>query len=206
VGIGFGLQNLVSNFLSGVILAFERPVEVGDRVQVGDLTGRMKQVGLRASIIGTADGADVIVPNADLISSRVTNWSLTNTIRRIEMPVSVAREADPHRVLEILAGVAGGRAGVLRSPAPSVQFRGFGESSLDFALLFWVHSSDDSSKLSSDVGLAVHDALKQAGVEVPFPQRELHLSSIAPEAGRALGGNPPEPAPGGPRIGTEGGR
>ena len=196
VGIGFGLQNLVSNFVSGLILAFERPVEVGDSVQVGGLVGRVRHIGLRSSILQTPAGAEVILPNANLISNEVINWSLSDSRCRVELPVSVAYGTDPRRLIEMLAGVARGQAEVLASPAPAAHFRGFGESSLDFLLFFWAPAFEDSLRLRSEVAVAVHDALRQAGIEVPLPQRDLHLRSVSPAAGQAFGRPPSEPGSG----------
>ncbi len=175
VGIGFGLQNLVSNFVSGMILAFERPGEVGDIVQAGSLVGRVRHMGLRASIVVTSEGAEVIVPNAHLISTEVVNWTLSDNRRRIELPVGVAFGTEPRRVQEILIGVARTHTEVMRTPEPLALFRGSGEYSLNFVLQFWIPSFEDSARLSSEVGVAIHDALKQAGIEVPFPQRDLHM-------------------------------
>jgi small-conductance mechanosensitive channel len=188
VGIGFGLQNLVSNFAAGMILAFERPVQVGDIVQVGALVGRVRHIGLRASIVVTFEGAEAIVPNAQLISTELVNWTLSETKRRIELPVGVAFGTEPRRVQEILIGVARAHPEVMRTPEPLALFRGFGESSLNLVLQFWVPSFEDSERLRSEVGVAIHEALKQAGIEVPFPQRDLHVKSVTPAAGNALRG------------------
>ena len=202
VGIGFGLQNMVSNFVSGVILAFERPVEVGDIVQVGTVTGRMRHIGLRASIIRLPDGAEVIVPNANLITNEVVNWSLTDRTRRVELPVSVARGTDPKLVVQVLVDAALGQSGALRSPAPFALFHGFGEGSLDFVLYCWSPTYDISLKLISDLGLAVHDALKQAGIEIALPQRNVHLRTVTQEADRAIA-NPAQEQPARRPLGSQ---
>ena len=180
VGIGFGLQNIVSNFVSGLILIFEQPVKVGDKVEITSLAlvGEVRRIGIRASVVRTFDGAEVIVPNGNLISSEVINWTLSDQRRRVRVNVGVAYGTDPHRVMQILKGVADGHREVLRYPEPVVIFDGFGASSLDFRLLFWTATFDDFFRIRSQVSVAVHDALKEAGVTIPFPQRDLHVKSL----------------------------
>ena len=179
VGLGFGLQNIVANFVSGLILAFERPVSVGDVVQLAELTGEVRQIGIRASIIHTFDGAEVIVPNSELISGEVINWTRANRLRRIEVRVGVAYGSDPKQILPLLVATAQTHAEVVASPAPDALFVGFGESSLDFSLRFW-GDFERSALIQSGVAVAVHDALAAAGISVPFPQRDLHLISADP--------------------------
>jgi potassium efflux system protein len=178
VGIGFGLQNVVNNFISGLILIFERPIKVGDTVEVGVLKGTVKRIGIRSSTIRTFEGAEVIVPNGTLIQSEVTNWTLSDRLRRIEVNVGVAYGTDPNRVLRILHKVAEDHPVVLDNPAPMVLFQGFGESSLDFSFRVWTSDFDNWLSFSSDINLQVHNALKKAGIEIPFPQRDLHLRSV----------------------------
>jgi potassium efflux system protein len=178
VGIGFGLQNVVNNFVSGLILLFERPIQVGDTVEVGGLLGEVKQIGIRASTVRTFQGAEVIVPNGNLISAEVINWTLSDHHRRVELPVGVAYGNRPARVIEVLEGVVSREPRVLRSPEPLVLFRGFGESSLDFEVRFWAPDYTTSLQLASDVASSIHDALGEAGIEIPFPQRDLHLKSV----------------------------
>jgi small-conductance mechanosensitive channel len=178
VGIGFGLQNVVNNFISGLILIFERPIKVGDTVEVGILKGTVKRIGIRSSTIRTFDGAEVIVPNGTLIQSEVTNWTLSDQLRRIEVKVGVSYGSDPNQVLKILQKVANDHPGVLEYPAPMVLFQGFGESSLDFSLRVWTSDFDNWLTFSSEITLQVHNVLKEANIEIPFPQRDLHLRSI----------------------------
>lgn len=178
VGIGFGLQNVVNNFISGLILIFERPIKVGDTIEVGALKGTVKRIGIRSSTIRTFDGAEVIVPNGTIIQSEVTNWTLSDQLRRIEVNVGVAYGADPNQVLDILQKVARDHPVVLDSPPPMVLFRGFGESSLDFSLRVWTSDFKNWLTFSSEITLQVHNALKKAGIEIPFPQRDLHLRSV----------------------------
>jgi small-conductance mechanosensitive channel len=188
VGIGFGLQNLVNNFVSGIMLLFERPVRVGDRVELTGLLGEVTSIGIRASRVRTFDGADVIVPNGDLISGQVTNWTLSDMRRRIILPVGVAYGTRPQRVLELLDAVAQENPDVLDDPAPEALFRGFGESSLDFELRVWADTGGVHGwlRVQSDLAVAISAALEQAGIEIPFPQRDLHLKSVQADAGAEL--------------------
>ncbi|UCG88955.1 MAG: mechanosensitive ion channel [Gemmatimonadota bacterium] len=186
VGIGFGLQNVVNNFISGLILMFERPIQIGDTIDIENLRGVVKQIGIRASIVRTYDGAEVIVPNGDLIAGRVTNWTLSDRLRRIELPVGVAYGSDPKYILKILEETAKKHEDVLDDPAPFGQFIGFGESSLDFVLRFWTAKFEEWLTVSSRVAVAVNDALLEAGIEIPFPQRDLHLRSVSENTFEAL--------------------
>jgi small-conductance mechanosensitive channel len=180
VGIGFGLQNIVNNFVSGVILLFERPIRVGDLIQLEGLFGHVSTIGIRASKVRTFDGSDVIVPNGDLVSARVTNWTLADKKRRIDFPVGVAYGTDPTRVLEILLQIAKEHPEVLEHPEPEALFRSFGDSSLDFALRCWTESDRGLFAVQSDLAVGINAALAEAGIEIPFPQRDLHLRSVDP--------------------------
>jgi potassium efflux system protein len=180
VGIGFGLQNVVGNFISGLILLFERPIQEGDTVELENLLGVVQSIGIRASRVRTFQGADVIVPNSDLIADRVVNWTLHDQIRRIDIPVGVAYGSDPTAVVALLSGVARDHAKVLGDPEPVTLFMAFGESSLDFEMRLWTRF-DVWLKVRSDILVAVYAALQEAGIEIPFPQRDLHLRSVAPE-------------------------
>jgi potassium efflux system protein len=151
---------------------------VGDTVEVGVLKGTVKRIGIRSSTIRTFEGAEVIVPNGTLIQSEVTNWTLSDRLRRIEVNVGVAYGTDPNKVLRILHKVAEDHPVVLDNPAPMVLFQGFGESSLDFSFRVWTSDFDNWLSFSSDINLQVHNALKKAGIEIPFPQRDLHLRSV----------------------------
>jgi len=182
VGIGFGLQNIVNNFVSGLVLIFERPIQIGDTVQLGELRGQVRRIGIRASIVRTFDGAEVIVPNGDLISSQVINWTLSDRTRRAEVFVGVKYGTDPNQVLELLVQAARNHEDVLEFPEPRALFRGFGESSLDFSVRFWTAGGENWLPISSDVTVAINNALKEAGIEIPFPQRDLHVRSVDPEA------------------------
>ena len=177
VGIGFGLQNLVNNFVSGFVLLTERPIRLRDKVEIDDILGNVSSIGIRASTIRTFDGAEVIVPNGDLISGRVINWTLAARQQRVTIPLGVAYGTDPNQVLGILRKVADANEKVFKSPAPLALFRGFGESSLDFELRIFMDPSDVLD-VPSAVHVAISDALKEAGIEIPFPQRDLHLRGV----------------------------
>lgn len=178
VGIGFGLQNIINNMVSGLILAFERPIKVGDTVQITDLIGEVKTIGFRASTIRSFDGSDVIVPNGNLISDSLINWTLTDPLRRMDVRVGVAYGTDPAAVLEILREIAGAHTLVRKKPAPSAFFIGFGDSSLDFRLLAWTNIENRLS-VESELHVSVNKKLEEAGIEIPFPQRDLHIRSDA---------------------------
>jgi small-conductance mechanosensitive channel len=186
VGIGFGLQNIVSNFVSGLVLLFERPVQVGDTVEVGTLFGQIRRIGVRSSTVRTFQGADVIVPNANLITNEVVNWTLSDQLRRADVNVGVAYGNDPEQIREILLGVARAHRDVLDTPEPAALFVGFGESSLDFSLRCWTSEFSRFLTIRSELATAVYAALREAQIEVPFPQRDLHLRSVTREAQGAL--------------------
>lgn len=175
VGIGFGLQNVVNNFVSGLILLFERPVQVGDVVELSaqGLFGRIRSIGIRASVVKTWDGAEVIVPNGELISGVVTNWTLSDRRRRLDIPVDVARGTDPPRVIELMVAVAAANENVVEDPAPVCFFNGFGESSLKFELRMWVRDFDVGLSTRSNVAIAVEEALRREGMEVPIPRLDV---------------------------------
>lgn len=184
IGIGFGLQEVVNNFVSGLILIFERPIKVGDKIEIEDLTGEVRHIGIRSSTVQTLEGAEVVVPNASLISNRLINWTLSSKRRRLEFPVGVAYGNDPKRVIDILKETAGTHPKVLNNPGTGAIFRGFGESSLDFSARFWVADFSDAVRVRSEVAVAICDALAEAGIEIPFPQREVHVRE---ERGRTAG-------------------
>lgn len=178
VGLGFGLQNIVNNFVSGLILLFERPIHVGDTVDVGGLVGVVRRIGARSSTVVTFQGAEVIVPNSNLLSNQVINWTLSSQWRRVDVPVRVAYGTDPERVIKLLVDVAESHPGILLERPPTAFFMGFGESSLNFELRFWSAWQDTWFQLQSDVTVAVSKALQEAGIEIPFPQRDLRLRSF----------------------------
>lgn len=181
VGLGFGMQAIVNNFVSGLILLFERPVKVEDFVQVGTHQGELKRIGLRASVLRTLDGSEVILPNGQLISEEVTNWTFSDQERRLEISVGVAYGTDPRQVLEMFDRLAAENKDILSEPGPRSIFVGFGESSLDFQLRAWTDKADQWVIVQSDLTLAIHDALLAAGIEIPFPQRDIHIRGDSTE-------------------------
>ncbi len=181
LGLGIGLQDIAKNFISGLIILFERPVQVGDRIEIGDVTGDVVEVRARATIVRTNDEVHLIVPNSKFISDTVTNRSFGRRRVRYRIPVSVAYGSDPREVEAALLDAAGRPSSVLKEPAPAVWFRQFGESSLDFDLLCWTSTMlNRPGAFRSELNFLVHDALKARGIEVPFPQRDLHIRSAPP--------------------------
>jgi small-conductance mechanosensitive channel len=178
VGIGFGLQNIINNFIWGLILLFERPLQVGDDVLVGELMGTVRKIGIRASIVRTYEGSEVIVPNGDLISQQVVNYTLSDRRRRLEITVGLAYGSDPERAIDVVTRAAQADERVLSFPAPLVLFDRFGDSSLDFRVLFWVGDFDHSLGTRSAVGIQIEKALKEAGFTIPFPQRDVHVRPV----------------------------
>jgi potassium efflux system protein len=195
VGIGFGLQNVVNNFVSGLILMFERPIQPGDIIDVDTLQGRVIEIGLRATRVKTWEGAEVIVPNGSMLSSNLINWTLSDTSRRVEIPVGVAYGTSIRRVLDLLMKVAQAQADAMTDPPPMVLFTGFGDSSLDFSVRFWTRDATTAVTARSEAGAAISEALEAEGIEIPFPQRDLHLRSV--DAGVAAAVGRPTPAAGG---------
>jgi small-conductance mechanosensitive channel len=171
--------------VSGLILLFERPIQIGDLVQLTDLQGEVLRIGIRSSTIRTYDGAEVIVPNATLIQERVTNWTLSDRVRRVEIAVGGAYGTEPSEMIEVLLRVARAQPLILGYPAPMALFRGFGDSSLDFVLRCWISMEGDWVKVRSDLGIAVYRALRDAGIEIPFPRRDLHLYGAATSVAEA---------------------
>ena len=145
VGIGFGLQSIVNNFVSGLILLFERPIHVGDTVEVGNLQGTVRRIGIRASVIHTGSGADIIVPNSQLVTDKVTNWTLSDRLRRVDLPVGVNYGADPKKVIELLEQVGRAHPDVLPEPAPRALFMSYGDSSINFELRVWPSQFNQSA-------------------------------------------------------------
>ena len=186
VGIGLGLQDIVKNLVAGAILLFERPIQIGDAVQLGELLGVVQRIGLRSSTVRTMDGAEVIIPNGQLVAEPLVNWTLSDRRRRITLPVGAAYGSDAERVIAILLEVARSNPRVLAEPAPSAVFMGFGESSCDFQLFAWTDSFDDWVHTRSELAMALGRALHEAGIEIPFPQREVHLRSADPSSLAAL--------------------
>lgn len=186
VGIGFGLQGVVNNFVSGLILMFERPIQPGDVVDISGTSGQVRDIGMRATRIKTFEGADVIVPNGTLLSEKLTNWTMLDRSRRIEISVGVAYGSEPRQVIALIEEVARKTPGIEADPTPVVLFMGLGASSLDFSLRAWTTDFDRWIDIRSDILTSMYDTLRQAGIEIPFPQSDLHLRSISDAAGATL--------------------
>jgi len=181
VGIGFGLQNVVNNFISGIILVYEKPIQEGDTVEVDNLLGKVTNLGIRASRVMTYDGAEVVVPNANLTSNQLINWTLSDNKKRVEIKVGTAYGTDPNEVLKIIKAVALENKSVLPFPEPNPLFEGFGDSSLDFRLLFWVHF-EDGFTAKSEVAIGIYNAFEENNITIPFPQVDLHVKEIIGDA------------------------
>jgi small-conductance mechanosensitive channel len=186
VGVGFGLQNIVNNFISGLILQFERPIHIGDVLDVDGTTGKVTRIGIRSSTVRTFQGAEVIIPNGNFISGKVINWTLSESLRRVELPVGVAYGTDPKLVCKLLDQAATTNESVLTSPVPAIYFKEFGESSLNFELQFWVMQESNVNRVKSEVALTVMELLDNAGIEIPFPQRDLRLRGVDEAAAATL--------------------
>ncbi len=181
VGIGFGLQNIVNNFVSGLILLFERPVKTGDWIVVGNTEGHVKRISIRSTLIQTFDRADVIVPNSELISGQVTNWMLHDSRGRVRVPVGVAYGSDTRKVEEILLAIAHDHPNIISDSSispPKVLFMNFGDSSLNFELRAFIRNIDERLQVVSDINFAIDAAFRKEGIEIPFPQRDVHLYNM----------------------------
>ncbi|WCT10111.1 mechanosensitive ion channel family protein [Mucilaginibacter jinjuensis] len=175
VGIGFGLQNIVNNLVSGLILAFEKPVEIGDVIEVSGKSGTIKEIGIRSSKLLTGDGAEVIIPNGDLISQHVINWTLSNSNRRVELIIGVAYGSDVEKVKEILKKLLTGRDDIMLDPAPVVLLHNLNASSVDFRMLFWAADIAVWQELKSRILAEVYTTFAAEGISLPFPQQDVHL-------------------------------
>lgn len=181
VGIGFGLQNAVNNFVSGLILLFGRPINVGDKIQIDTVSGVVKDIGIRATVVQTWQGAEVIVPNATLISENLVNWTLSDDRRRMEISVGVAYGTSAEKVIELLTEVAQAHDEVLDDPGPKTIFTGFGDSSLNFRLYVWVTDLSDILLVPSHIRQSLLDKLAEADITVPFPQRDVRIVTPPPD-------------------------
>lgn len=187
VGIGFGLQDVVKNFVAGLILMFERPIRVGDLVDVAGMSGKVRDIGMRATTITTFDGAEVVVPNGMLLADKLVNWTLSGSSRRIHVAVSTGYSVRPGQTIELLVSIARAVEGIAASPAPIAVLTGLTPGALEFSVRAWTNPGSDWVAVHSTLSVAIRDGLAEAGVEVPLPQRELHLR-------RASGALVPPPA------------
>jgi small-conductance mechanosensitive channel len=176
VGIGFGLQNVVNNLVSGLILAFERPVRVGDTVEVSNRQGTVKEIGIRSTKIITAEGSEVIIPNGDLLSQHIINWTQNSAYRRVEIILGVGYQSSLREVEKIILGILNEHAQVQTRPTPLVLTHLFADSSVQIRTLFWTnHENWVATK--SDVLQAIHQRFQENNIQIPFPQQDVHIIS-----------------------------
>ncbi len=199
IGIGFGLQDIARNFISGLILLIERPVQVGDRIEVGNVSGDVVEIRSRATVVRTNDDIHLIVPNSRFISDTVINHSFGKSRVRRRIPVRVASSSNPREVETVLVEAARSSANVLSDPPPTVRLRGFGDSSLDFELLCWTATRLNlPGAFRSELNFLVHEALTKHGIQLPSPQHDVHIRSAVPldrpVAGNGLPGSGTEDA------------
>jgi small-conductance mechanosensitive channel len=181
VGIGFGSQNIVNNFISGLILLAERPIRVGDVIQIDGATGKVTEIGARSTRITTGSNMEILVPNSTFLQSNVINWTLSDDVISSKVTVGVAYGSPARQVAKLLMQAADQNADVLKDPAPSVSFTNFGEHSLDFELSFWLRlSQSDRGKVESELRFAIDDLFAEHGIIIAYPQRDVHLNLLRP--------------------------
>lgn len=178
VGLGFGLQNITNNFISGIIILFERPIKVGDRIQVGDIMGDVVAISMRSTRIITNDNISVIVPNSQFINGNVTNWSHNDRLVRFHYPIGVSYKENPEEVKKIVLSVAENHEGVLKDPAPALWFVEYGDNSLNFELVVWTSTYIQKPVvLKSELYYIIFKEFEKHNIEIPFPQRDIHIRS-----------------------------
>jgi len=196
VGIGFGLQEIIANFISGLIILFERPVRLGDYVTIGDQSGTVNRIQIRATTLADLDHREILIPNKELITGRVTNWTLSNSTLRMIVKVGIAYGSDTDAARRVMLRAVKRVKAVLETPEPQVLFLGFGDSALDFEIRIFLPSFTARFPVAHDIHTEVNKALEKAGISIPFPQRDLHIISpegdVAPESAR---GQMPQPKP-----------
>jgi small-conductance mechanosensitive channel len=200
VGIGFGLQELVSNFISGILLLFDQTLRPGDIIEVGGQRGTVTQLRMRATVLRTIDNIEVFVPNKTLLTSTVATYTQTDRVVRRVVPVGVSYNSNPTLVRDLLLSVATSHGVVMRDPPPNVFFTGFGESSLNFELIVWVDDPTRGLQVSSDLHFMIFREFAKHGIEIPFPQRDLHLRSTVPLVPLAPPAGATEPEPDRPSL------
>ncbi|MHC4828590.1 MAG: mechanosensitive ion channel domain-containing protein, partial [Planctomycetota bacterium] len=178
VGLGFGLQEIFGNFMSGLIILFERPIRVGDTVTVGDISGTVTRIRIRATTVTDWDRKELIIPNKEFVTTRINNWSLSDPILRIILPVGVAYGSDTQKATQLLLDVARACQHVLDDPPPRALFLGFGDSSLNLELRVFIPSIDSFLTTRHELHEAIDKAFREAGIEIAFPQRDIHVRSV----------------------------
>lgn len=180
IGIGFGLQNIANNFISGVIILLENPIKVGDRIEVGEVQGNVTEIRARSTIVNTNDNIDIIVPNSAFIDGQVINWSLNDRQVRIKLPFGVSYSEKPARIQQLILELVDDMDGVMEDPGPEVWFVGYGDSSIDFELVFWTRKYiERPNVIKSKLYYAIFEKFDQENIEIPFPQRDIHIRSNA---------------------------
>jgi potassium efflux system protein len=201
VGIGFGLQSIVNNFVSGLILLIERPIKVGDWIVVGEHQGYVRRISVRSTEIETFDRASLILPNSELITGTVQNWTHRNSMGRVVVPVGVSYDCDPEHVVDVLKAAVARCESLLKFPQPFISFDNFGDSSLDFTVRAYIRDVNNSLSAKTEIRTAIAKAFQAEGIEIPFPQRDIHLRDLdgvrqmmakAGEKRKAEGGDVPE--------------
>ena len=177
VGIGFGMQTLVNNLVSGLIIAFEKPINLEDIVEIGGQTGKMKSIGIRSSVLSTWDGADVIIPNGDLLNQHLVNWTLGSNRRRFEIKLGVAYGTDLEKVKVLITKILAKNNQVLKNPAPTILFTKFNESSIDVSIKYWIGHFIYGYEIQSKVIMGIDSLFKENGIVIPFPQRDIHIQT-----------------------------
>jgi small-conductance mechanosensitive channel len=185
VGIGFGLQNITSNFVSGIILLFERPIRIGDRVTVGDTEGDVVAINMRSTTIRSLRNITIIVPNSEFISSQVVNWSHGDPKVRLDVPVGVSYNSDLDTVINALYEVGKENVDIMDDPKPEVLFDEFGDSSWNLKLRAWLKNPYDYYRIRSSINSDIVRKFRHYGIEIPYPQRDLHVRSPLPVPFRA---------------------
>lgn len=187
LGIGFGLQEVFANFVAGIILLFERPMRLGDVVTVGDISGKVSQIRMRATTIQQFNGRELIVPNKTFITGELVNWTLSDTVLRIEVPVGIAYGSDTEKARDILLGIANDHPKILDDPEPGVVFGAFGDSALDFELRVHVGSADHLQGTKNDLHYRIEKQFREAGIEIAFPQTDIHIRTMPDKKGDQAG-------------------
>lgn len=181
LGIGFGLQEIFANFVAGIIMLFERPVRLGDVVTVGEVSGKVTQINIRATTIQQFNNRELLVPNREFITNQLVNWTLRDTVLRFELMVGIAYGSDTRKASKILHKILEEHPKVLKDPAPDVLFAAFGASTLDFKVRGFVESVDDFIASQSELHFMIDDAFREAGIEIAFPQQDIHIRSLPTE-------------------------
>jgi potassium efflux system protein len=191
LGVGFGLQEVFANFVAGLILLFERPIRFGDYVTIGDLSGQVTQIRMRATTIRDFSNRELVVPNKEFITKELLNWTLTDSVIRLEIPVGIAYGSDTEKARQVLEQVAEREPAILSAPPAKGVFLGFGSSSLDFELRGYIRGVEDHINVRSRLHFAIDAAFREAGIEIAFPQSDLHIRSL-PEGGLLVKNSPGE--------------